>query len=72
MNITKKQYEAIAQALALLPVGTDFTRLSKSEQHTILCADEVMVELLQKRQADNERTAKYIAEKRKTNKRYAR
>lgn len=72
MNITKKDFEAIRDALALLPHGAPFEALPQEDRDTITRADAVMMELLKKRRRDNARTAQYIAERRKTNRNYAR
>ena len=72
MNITNKDFEVIKKALELLPTGEEFNKLSKEYQDIIVNADTVMVNLLKKKKANNERTSKYIAEKRKTDKNYAR
>ena len=71
--ITKDDFNKIEKALALYSSNPDkFKALSKEEQDIIIEADVVMVNLCKKRKRDNERTAEYIAEKRKTDKNYAR
>lgn len=72
MNLTNKDFEAIKKALELLPTREEFNKLSKKHQDIIVNADTVMVNLLKKKRTNNERTSKYIAEKRKENKNYAR
>lgn len=72
MFITNKDFEAIKKALDLLPYGEEFNRLSKEKQSIIVNADTTMINLLKKKEKDNKRTSKYIADKRKTNKNYAR
>lgn len=72
MNITKNEFIIIENALKLLPHGDEFNSLSKEHQDIIVAADTVMMNLLKKQMAANEKTAKYIAEKRKENKNYAR
>ena len=72
MFITNKDFETIKKALELLPHGEDFNRLSKEKQDIIVNADATMVNLLKKKEKDNKRTAEYVANKRKTNKNYAR
>ena len=72
MNITNKQFEAIERALKLLPEGEAFNILPKETQEIIISADITLVELRKKKTKDNKRIAKYIAEKRKDNKNYAR
>ena len=72
MNLTKGDFEKIEKALQLLPYGDAFDGLSKEEQDIIVDADTVMRNLLRKQRADNERTARAIANKRKTNPMYAR
>ena len=72
MNITKNEFIIIENALKLLPHGDEFNSLSKEYQDIIVAADTVMMNLLKKKMTANEKTAKYIAEKRKGNKNYAR
>ena len=72
MYLTNKNFEAIEKALRLLPHGKEFDQLDKENQDIIVNAEVVMVELLKKKNASNEKTAKYIADKRKINKNYAR
>ena len=72
MNMTNADFEAIEKALRLLPEGKEFDKLDKGTQDIIVNAEVVMVKLYKKRKADNKRTADYIANKRKTNKNYAR
>lgn len=72
MNITNKEFEAIEKALELLPHGKTFIGLNEETQNIILNADKAMLNLMKKKEKDNKRTAKYIAEKRKTNPNYAR
>lgn len=72
MFITNKDFEIIKKALELLPHGEDFNGLSKEKQDIIVNADTTMVNLLKKKEKDNKRTAEYVADKRKTNKNYAR
>lgn len=72
MFITNKDFETIKKALELLPHGEDFNGLSKEKQDIIVNADATMVNLLKKKEKDNKRTAEYVADKRKTNKNYAR
>lgn len=72
MYMTNKQFDAIEKALKLLPCDEEFNKLSSEDKNIIFEADLVMSQLLKKKKKDNERTAKYVAEKRKTNKNYAR
>lgn len=72
MNITNKQYEALKAAIYLLPSGDAFTALPKEEQDTIVAAQVVLINLYRKKKASNKKTAEYIANKRKTDKNYAR
>ena len=72
MNITNKQYEALKAAIYLLPSGDAFTALHKEEQDTIVAAQVVLIDLYRKKKASNKKTADYIANKRKTDKNYAR
>ena len=72
MNITNSDYEALKKAVEMLPHGEAFKMLSVEAQQTIINADTVLIKLLKKKKNDNKRVAAYIAEKRKTNKNYAR
>lgn len=72
MNITNKQFEALEQVMQLLPHGDAFLTLTEEQRGIILQADMVLLELRRKQKRDNERTAKYIADKRKQDKNYAR
>lgn len=72
MNITNKQYEALKAAIYLLPSGDAFTALPKEEQDTIVAAQVVLMDLYRKKKASNKKTADYIANRRKTDKNYAR
>ena len=72
MNMTSSDFEAIEKALNLLPSGEEFNKLDKQTQDTIINAYVVMVKLTQKRKKSNAKTAQYIADRRKTNKNYAR
>ena len=71
MNITNKDFETIEKALMIF-VGDEFIRLKPEQQQLLIEADDVMINLAKKKKANNDRTSKYIAEKRKTNKNYAR
>lgn len=72
MNITNKDYEVIKAIRDFLPKNEEFNSLSAAEQKKIIDFDITLVNLYQKKKKDNERTAKYIANKRKDNKNYAR
>lgn len=72
MYLTNEEYNAIKKALELLPHGEEFTKLDKEKQNIIVNADTTMVKLFLKKKANNKKVSKYIAEKRKTNKNYAR
>ena len=72
MYLTNEEFEAIEKALKLLPHGNVFVGLSEEKQDIIINADKVMVNLLKKKKANNKKVAEYIAEKRKSNKNYAR
>lgn len=72
MNVTTKDFKALEEALALFPTGDDFASLPAEVQNIIVEADSVLVRLEKKRRASNKRTADYIAEKRRTDKNYAR
>lgn len=68
MNITNKDYEILNQAIDLLETAD----LPKGSLKTVYSARSVMDGLKQKKEKDNKRIAKYIADKRKENKNYAR
>lgn len=70
--MTRLDFFRIEKALRMLPTGEAFNALHPEDQKTIIDAEMTMVRLTKKRKADNERTAKYIADKRKTNPNYAR
>ena len=72
MNMTNEDFNKIEKALNPLPNGEAFTALPADMQKTIIDAQVVLVRLCRKKKASNEKTAKYIAEKRKKNKNYAR
>lgn len=72
MNITNKDFEAIEKAVLLLPAGEAFSRLNKETQQIIIDADVVLTKLIHKKKEQNRKTAEYIAERRKTDKNYAR
>lgn len=69
MNITNSDFEIIKKAIALLPHGDE---LDVEKREIVHQADLVLCRLNEKRNRDNNRTAKYIAEKRKVDKTYAR
>lgn len=72
MNITNADFSILEQAIMLLPQGEEFEALSTEKQHIIIEADIVLCKLIRKRKEDNKRIAEYIAERRKTDKNYAR
>ena len=72
MQIKKDEYEAIENALMLLPQGEWFKRLNEETQTIIINADIALVEILKRKKRSNKKTAEYIAERRKTDKNYAR
>lgn len=72
MYLTNKEFDTIEKALELLPRGNVFAGLSEEKQNIIVNADKVMVNLLKKKKANNKKVAEYIANKRKSNKNYAR
>lgn len=72
MFLTNAEFEAIKKALELLPHGEEFENLDKESQDIIVNADSTMIRLLKKKKANNKKVAEYIADKRKTNKNYAR
>ena len=72
MYITKNDFNTLKNAVELLPHEKQFNNLTEEQKNIIIKADAVLIELLKKRKKDNKRQAAYIAEKRKTNKNYAR
>ena len=72
MNITNKDFETLQKALLLFPKGEKFDSLSDEQKIIINNAKKTMENLEKKKQKDNERIAKYIAEKRNDNPNYAR
>lgn len=66
------EFDAILKALELLPSGDAFNALPKNQQDVICKADEIMIKLYRRQRDSNRKTAAYIAEKRKTDKNYAR
>ena len=72
MIITNADFEILEKAIMLLPKGAEFEALSTSDQLKIVDADMVLCRLIKKKKEQNKRTAEYIAERRKTDKNYAR
>ena len=72
MYITNDQFAILEKIYGMLPTGEDFKKLPEAEQEAIVNYDIVLCELTKKRKQANAKTAAYIAEKRKTNKNYAR
>ena len=72
MNVTNDDFNKIEKALQLLPEGDDLKKLPKAKQKIICEANKTMLKLIEKKEKLNEKTKNYIAEKRKTNKDYAR
>ena len=72
MQINKDEFEAIEKALMMLPHGEYFKRLNEETQAIIINADIAMVNILKRKKKSNKKTAEYIAERRKTDKNYAR
>lgn len=72
MQITLKQFKTVEKALALLPNGEDFNRLDEETQMIIVDAEVSLVRVLQRYKKEKKHTAEVIAERRKTNKNYAR
>jgi len=72
MNITKDQFKAIEDAYYILAACDGLHLLPDDSKATIVNLRSTLTELKAKKERDNARTAEYIAEKRKTNKDYAR
>lgn len=70
MNITNKDFNAIKTAWELL--YENWYSFNEAEQDIIVAAGRAIIENEKKRKANNARTAAYIAEKRKSDKTYAR
>ena len=70
--IKEADFEKLEKALSLLPSGEQFKELSKEDQDIIVNAEVVMVQLIKDKKKKNSKIAKYVAEKRKVNKNYAR
>lgn len=71
MFVTNDQIKTIEAGLSVVK-GKFFTQLSKADQEKVVNADKVMIDLFQKKLKDNERKSAYIADKRKTDPKYAR
>lgn len=72
MFLTNAEFEAIKKALELLPHGEEFENLDNESKNIIVNADSTMIGLLKKKKSNNKKVAEYIADKRKSNKNYAR
>lgn len=72
MYIKKWEYETLLKISALLPSGDVFEALPEADKAIITTYDALLVNLHKRQQESNRKTAEYIAEKRKTNKNYAR
>lgn len=72
MNIRVDEFNALQEAIMMLPVGDEFSKLPKEKQSVIINADTALCEIWSRHKKQNRKTADYIAEKRKTNKNYAR
>lgn len=68
MNIKIDEFKAIESALRLI----NYNSLSEDEQKIVINADSSMLDVLHRHKISNQKTAKYIAEKRKVDKNYAR
>lgn len=72
MQITLEQFKTVEKAFALLPHGEEFNRLNAETQETITNAEIALIKVLQRYKKEKKHTAEVIAERRKTNKNYAR
>lgn len=72
MFLKKDEFEILTQVYDYLPTGEDFEALPEEQRYLITRFDALLVSLNRRRQASNAKTAQYIAEKRKTNRHYAR
>lgn len=68
MNIKIDEFKAIESALKLI----NFNSLSEDDQKIVINADSSMIDVIHRHKILNQKTAKYIAEKRKVDKNYAR
>lgn len=72
MFLKNKEYETLKSIMSLFPTGEDFQKLPEDQKALIEKYDTLMLVLYRRKQEGNKKTAEYIAEKRKTNKNYAR
>lgn len=72
MYLKKEEYETIKEVALLFPTGEDFEKLPEETRDTITRLDVLLSNLYKRQKASNAKTARYIAEKRKTNRNYAR
>lgn len=74
MNITNNDFKTIKKAIDLLSRDhkDDLKAIPAEDRKTIIEANDVLSALLEKKERDNKRISKYIADKRKINPLYAR
>ena len=73
MQVLKSELEAIEEVFNKhLPKGAEFNALPEETQNAILEASVALVHIRKRWKKTNDRTAKYVAEKRKFNPKFAR
>ena len=77
MYIKTSEFKAIGDVLfnqvgEFVPQGEAFEALPKEQKEAIYKADMAFMAILKRHKAQNKKTARYIASKRKENKNYAR
>ena len=73
MQVLRNELEAIEKVFnSYLPKGAEFNALTEDAQNAILDASIALVHIRKRWKKANERTAKYVAEKRKINPNFAR
>lgn len=71
-KLSNEQFAILMQAWKLLPAGEAYRRLSTEEQDLLVQADSVWIDVIRKKRTENKAFAKYVAERRKTDKNYCR
>ena len=72
MFVTKEEFKTIENLANVLCTVWDFVAMPKELQDAITAYDMTLMHLIKKKKASNKKTAEYIAEKRKSDKNYAR
>lgn len=71
-KLSNEQFDKLKKAVELLPYGEGFRALTENEQNVIVSAEAVLLDLIRQKKEENKKIAEYIAERRKTDKNYAR